>query len=235
MSRYRVPFGGEHRPDETSPQYHPGVALALAASNLQGTAEQAREGKVQTPWGDLEAERRDRGLLLVATPRRSVSSQPVMLQAACRTLGLDPAPIEATGAQMRVVDVGRSVLVIPFDEPEDLEAAPEKADITKVPGVEAEESVGYVHTQTTPYARIEAITWGGIEPLAGLAAASIHLVTSGLLRPTYPRTRVVATRLPNEEDEEAEVTVQASKVGGEPKIELVLVGGEVEEIESVGT
>lgn len=202
--------------------------MALAASVL-GTESEAKEAKVQSPWGGLSAEARERGVLLASTPRHEVSERPVMLLAACRRLGLDPGPVEATGAEMRVVDVGRSVLVVPFEDEASLDDAPEDADVSGVPGHEVEEAVGYVHTQSTPYARILARSWDAPEPLAGLAAASLHLVTSGIMRPTYPRTRVVASLV--DEEGEAEVTVQARKAGGSPVVERLLVGGRIEALE----
>lgn len=226
MSRFRVPFGATRASEDQTEAYDPGVVLAAAAEQMDLGDGGTREATVDTAWGALGVEARERGVLLAETPRVEVADAPVMLQAGCRRLGLDPDRVEATGAQMRVVDVGRRVLVVPLPDPEAVEAAPADADPGGVPAADAELGVAYAHTQTSPYSRVVARVWGTDEALAPLAAAATHLIPSGTMRPTYPRTRVVA-RLVGREDEEVEITVEAEKAGGTPKVTRVLVGGEV--------
>lgn len=195
------------------------------AADALGLEEGVREGSVESPWGSFHAEVNPRGLVMATLPLHEESDRPVMLQAACRVLGVDPGPVRETGVEMRVVDVGREVLVVPVASEEALEALPEKADVSGVPGHDAVGGVAYVHTQTSPYARVVARAWGGADPLSLFGAVGVHLVRSGRMRATFPRTRIVGSFLG--EEEACEVVVQARKAGGEAVVERVLVGGEV--------
>lgn len=230
VSRFRVPFGAMHAPGEKPEDFDPGVVLATAAHKLEASSGSREQGTVErtleTPWGSLQVEARGRGEIVVETPAHALADRPVMLQAACRQLGIDAADVEASKAQIREVDVGRDVLVVPFPSADRVREVPETADPSGVPMVDAAWGVVYARTQTSPYVKILARAWGGAEPMTALAAAALHLVTSGTFRPTYPRTRVVGQIL-NHGEEACEITVQAEKVGGEPKVTRLLVGGEV--------
>lgn len=231
MPTYRVPFGATHAPGDKAETFDPGVVLAEAADRFQGAGGSREEGTVEstleTPWGTLKVEARGRGEILVETPAHAVPDQPVMLESACQRLGIQRALVEEAGAQLRVVDVGRPVLVVPFPHPDAVRNAPEDADPSQVPMVDATAGIAYARTQTSPYVKILGRLWGDAEPLTALAAASLHLVRSGTFRPTYPRTRIVG-QIVNRGEDRCEITVQAEKVGGEPKVTQVLVGGDVE-------
>lgn len=234
MPRYRVPFGATHEPGETGGAFDPGVVLATAAGDLEKGAgsreEDTRERTLDTPWGKLGVEARGSGAFLTETPDWEVSDRPVMLQAAARALGIEPAMVEETGAQIRTVDVGRKVLVVPFASADAVRNAPQEADLGGVPMVQVDAGIVYATTQRSPYVKLLARTWGDAEPLTALAAAGLHLVRSGTMRPTYPRTRIVGA-LVNHGEERCEITVQAEKVGSEPKVTALLVGGDVEAVE----
>jgi len=228
---FRVPVGGVREADEAPDSFDPGVALARAAAQLQLGDSRSREGTVDTPWGPVEVEARDRGQVLVALPSAEAADAPVMLQAASRRMGLDASAVEATGAEMRVGDVGHPVLVAPVADEDALAAAPDEVDPSGVPGVDARSGVAYAQTQSDPYPRLVARTWGEADPLAALGAAAVHMVARGVVRPTYPRTRVMARRLGDPEDEDVEIAVDAEKTGGSSKVTRVLVGGPVEPVD----
>lgn len=230
MPRFRVPFGATHAAGEKPEAFDPGVVLATAAQTLDRASGSRESGTVEqtleTPWGPLQVEARGRGELLVETPAHTIPDRPVMLQAACRALGIDAANVEASKAPIRVVDIGRPVLVVPYPSADAVRHAPETADPSGVPMVDATAGIVYARTQTSPYVKILGRAWGDAEPMTALAAAALHLVREGPLRPTYPRTRTVG-RLVGHGDDTCEITVQAEKVGGEPKVTKVLVGGDV--------
>lgn len=219
-----MPFDRRVTLEETKGSFDAGVALGFAADAF-GEGEGAREGTVETPWGSMHAEVNDRGLVLATLPSHEESDRPVMLQAACRVIGIDPGPVRETGVEMRVVDVGREILVVPMRDEDALEALPSKADVSGVPGHQATGGVAYVHTQTSPYARVVARVWGEEDALASLGAVGVHLVLSGGMRATFPRTRIVASVVGGKG--ECEVIVQARKAGGQAVVERVLVGGQV--------
>lgn len=234
MTRYRVPFGAVYAPDDAPETFTPGVVLAKAAAELGPESGSREEGTVErtfdTAWGSLQVERRGRGELLTETPAHGIPGPPVMLQAACRRLGVEPVLVEKAGGGIQVVDVGRPVLVVPMPDPDEVRKAPAEGDVGAVPGADAEGGVVYAQTQRTPYVKLLARVWGEAEPLTALAAAACHRTGSGAFRPTYPRTRFVA-QLVNQGEEQCEITVEAEKVGGEPKVTKLLVGGKVDPLE----
>lgn len=229
MPSFRVPFGATYEPGRYEEAFEPGAVLATAAAEVEKTSgsreEGTRERTFETPWGELKVEARGTGDLVTQVPHVEVPDRPVMLQAAARALGIEAALVENAG-QIQVVDVGRRLLVVPFPSPDAVRNAPEDADVSSVPAVDAEAGIVYAQTQRSPYVKLLARTWGDAEPLTAVAAAGVHLVLSGGFRPTYPRTRIVG-QLVNHGEERCEVTVAAEKVGGEPKITDVLVGGKV--------
>ncbi len=225
MPTFRIPFGRRVEAKEAKGTFDAGVALAFAADAL-GVEEGVREGWIETSWGSVHAEVNPRGLVMVSLPSHEESNRPVMLQAACRVLGVPAGPVQETGVEMRVVDVGREVLVMPVVSEEALEALPESVDVSGVPGHDPVSGIAYVHTQSSPYARVSVRALGEGDVLGLMGAVGVHLVRSGGLRATFPRTRIVGS-LVGDEEEECEVVVQARKAGGEAVIDRVLVGGEV--------
>lgn len=229
MADYRVPFD-QVSPDETPSDFDPSLVLARIVDEglLEEGAKGTVEGTVETAWGELGAERRGEDEVFLETPSAEVSQRQVMLNVAAMKLGVERSAIEGSHGAIQEIDVGEPVLVCPFASEELLREAPETADPSTVPGVEAEAGIGYAITQRRPYARILGRSWGNARPMTVLAAAATHLVLSEGFRPTYPRTRVVGRLLAHGE-EEAEVTVQAREAGHGPVVERVLVGGRVRE------
>lgn len=230
MPGYRVPFA-QVSPDEEPETFDPGPILARVVDEDRLAAEDrgTAEGDVKTPWGSLGAERPEPDEVLLETPAAEVSARQVMLAVAARTLDVDRARLEAAQGAIQEIDVGQRVLVVPLSSPEHVEQAPEHADPSGLPGVEADVGVAYAVTQTSPYVRIRARTWGGPPAMTALAAAAMHLVLAEGFRPTYPRTRVVGQLV--DDEAEAEIRVQAREAGAGPVVERVLVGGRVEPVD----
>ncbi len=235
VTTYRVPLGATFTPDDVPERFEPGWVLAKAAHSALADGdpdEGTRQIQVETPWGELTVEARGAGSLLVELPRMEIAVERTLLSATAMQLGLAPATIEQTRSTIQVVDVGRQVLVAPLPDGDEVRNAPENADPSKAPQIDTKEAVAYAVTQRTPYVKILGRLWGPAEPLSALAAAAVHLVRSGTLRATYPRTRIVGQIVPGEGDERCEITVQAKKIQDKPKLERLLVGGKVAAVSS---
>jgi hypothetical protein len=229
VSRVRVPFGEAEAGSEPD-AFDPGPVLAqIQAEGLVPSDPDKRtvEGSVSSPWGSLSAERRGEDEVLVSTPNADVVADQVMLNAAAMKLGIERDLVDETGASIKEVDVGQRVLVVPYPDERSIVNAPEQADPSGVPGVEAGAGVVYALTQSRPYVKIVARSWGEVAPMTGIAAAALHLVTSKSFRPSYPRTRVVGRYVGDATEEVCEITVQARNAGDGAVVEHVFVGGRV--------
>lgn len=231
MTRVRVPFG-EAADDAEPDAFDPGPVLASIQTKGQLPVDPDKktvEGSVSSPWGSLSAERRGDDEVLVSTPRADVTADQVMLGAASMKLGIERELVDETGASIKEVDVGQRVIAVPYPDEQSVIDAPESADPSGIPGVEAKTGVVYALTQSRPYVTIVARRWGDLAPMTGIAAAALHLITSKSFRPTYPRTRVVGRYVDSVEGDWCEITVQARSSGSGPVVEHVFVGGRVGE------
>lgn len=231
MADYRVPFATVS-PDAEPSRFDPGPLLAriVAEGLLKEGPKGTVEGTVSTPWGDLEAERRSADEVLIDTPTAEVSQRQVLMTVAATKLGVEKATIERSHGTIQEIDVGERVLVCPYPTADGVRNAPDEADPSGVPAVDATAGIAYAVTQESPYVKIFGRLWGDARPLTALAAAGVHLVGSKGFRPTYPRTRIVGS-LVNHGEESCEITVQAHQAGDGPAIERVLVGGTVRPVE----
>lgn len=232
MAVYRVPFD-EVRPDEDTDAFDPAPVLARISDEglLDEQAKGTVEGTVDTPWGELGAENRGEGVLLVDTPAAEVATDQVLLNVAAMKLGIDKDNVQQSRGSIQEIDVGEPILVVPMGGADEVREAPEKADPSSVPGVDTKGGIVYAVTQESPYVKLIARLWGTARPMTALAAAGMHLVLSEGFRPTYPRTRIVGQLLDHGE-EQCEITVQAREVRGGPVVERVLVGGVVRPIDT---
>jgi predicted PhzF superfamily epimerase YddE/YHI9 len=224
VPRVITPFQVAFEPGDPPEAYAPGYVLALARA--AGLPKGDGPGRVESPWGTHQVETRSEGQLVASTPAHAVTVPRVMTAVAARALGLSAEDVDATDRPIQELDVGRRVLVVPLPSKEHLADMPDEAELGKVPMVSADQAIAYARTHRSPYAQIQGRLIGEGDPLLCLAAASLHLVYNLGVRPTYPRTRVVA-RLVGHGEERAEVTVAAKKAGHEPKVQTLFVGGRV--------
>lgn len=221
----RVPFGVVPDPSSVPSEFSAAHALALAYAALAGK-DPGAAADLDTLWGKLRAEARSGGQLAVTTPRMQVAVPRILTISAAGQLSVPKPAIDASNMPLQVIDVGRTVLVVPVATKEHVLAAPPTADLAKVQGARTTAGILYAQTQYTPYTKLLGRLWGDAEPLTALAAAAYHHVTNGGIRATYPRTRIVG-ELVDRGDERAEITVEVAKAGDQPRITGLYVGGRV--------
>lgn len=219
-----TPFQATYEPGNPPDTYAPGYVLALAHQAGEPTGD--GPGKIESPWGTHQVETRSEGQLVASTPAHAVTVPRVMTAVAVRNLGLSAEDVDATDLPIQEIDVGLRVLVVPLPSEEHLDEVPDDAELEGIPMVQADQAIAYTRTHRSPYAQLTGRIIGEGDPLVCLAAASLHLVYNLGVRPTYPRTRVVA-HLAGHGKEKAEVTVAAKKAGHEPKVQDLFVGGTV--------